>query len=431
MNPSTEKHNKKEPSDIFRNVPTPLYSMYHHPTTRGTTEGCKINPAEPKETTTSPKAEDPPQEACTPVDPSILTSNPPTELIQAPPVGVVQGGPRSLTTEDDADVPWKCTTASRTSGSTLFVTQSDSGATKSLPSFSIDNKLDFIASPPAQKNRAKKKSLQDQCKAPTLIATRVSNGLKDVTVAAQRTASPNTGSPSPVLPVLLQSSSAGADLADGTKLSSTCTAASLAHGSACVDAQRGSVSPGKSRGRRRRRGGGQGHATGRSGGGFAVVKLIAMLYPSLIIFFVVTFSRHVSAVCTPQNKADLILARDGCLGETGDGSCPKFAARSNSNGCGTDSGENGIIGSWNISRVTDLSNMFYSLPEFNADLTNWQTGAVTTMYQSTCCFVPLKHYLLRMFLIYFFGVISIVLLHFSLFLIFVHSALPLKTLKHL
>jgi len=336
-------------------------------------------------------------------------------------VGVVQAGPRSPTTEDDADVPWKCTTASRTRGSTLFATQRKSGATKSSPSFSlVDTDLECLASGP--KKLGHKKSSQDQCKASTLTTTRVFNGSNAATVAAQRTASPNTGSqspgtgsPSPVLPVLLQSSSAGADLADGTKLSSTCTAASLAHGSACVDAQRGSISPGKSRGRRRRRGGGQRHATGRSGGGFAVVKLIAMLYPSLIIFFVATFFRHVSAVCTPQNKADLISARDGCLGETGDGSCPKFAARSNSNGCGTDSGENGIIGSWNISRVTDLSNMFYSLPEFNADLTNWQTGAVTTMYQSTCCFVPLKHYLLRMFLIYFFGVISIVLLLFSPF----------------
>ena len=63
-----------------------------------------------------------------------------------------------------------------------------------------------------------------------------------------------------------------------------------------------------------------------------------MKYPCLIIFFVVTCFRHVIAVCTPQNKADLILARDGCLGETADGSCPKFAARSNSNGCGADSG---------------------------------------------------------------------------------------------
>ena len=111
-----------------------------------------------------------------------------------------------------------------------------------------------------------------------------------------------------------------------------------------------------------------------------------MKYPCLIIFFVVTFFRHVIAVCTPQNRDDLILARDGCLGETGDGSCPKFAARSNSNGCGADSGVNGVIGNWDISRVKSLNSMFYGKSEFNANLTNWQTGAVTSMYWSTYFF---------------------------------------------
>ena len=123
-----------------------------------------------------------------------------------------------------------------------------------------------------------------------------------------------------------------------------------------------------------------------------------MKYPCLIIFFVVTCFRHVIAVCTPQNKADLILARDGCLGETADGSCPKFAARSNSNGCGADSGVNGVIGNWDISRVTSLSTMFQSKSEFNANLTNWQTGAVTDMSLSTCFLFPFqKKYMLSLF----------------------------------
>ena len=117
-----------------------------------------------------------------------------------------------------------------------------------------------------------------------------------------------------------------------------------------------------------------------------------MKYPCLIIFFVVTFFRHVIAVCTPQNRDDLILARDGCLGETGDGSCPKFAARSNSNGCGADSGVNGVIGNWDISRVKSLNSMFYGKSEFNANLTNWQTGAVTDMRHSTCFYFLLKKY---------------------------------------
>ena len=126
-----------------------------------------------------------------------------------------------------------------------------------------------------------------------------------------------------------------------------------------------------------------------------------MKYPCLIIFFVTCF-RHVIAVCTPQNKADLILARDGCLGETADGSCPKFAARSNSNGCGADSGVNGVIGNWDISRVTDLSSMFSGKSEFNANLTNWQTGAVIYMNHSTCFLFPFQKNLCFLFFFCFF-----------------------------
>jgi hypothetical protein len=170
--------------------------MYQPTTMRGTTEGCEINPAVPKETTTGPQLKDPPQEACTSVGPSILTNPPSDQSSQAPPVGVVQAGPRSPATDDDADVPWKCTTASRIRDSTLFATQRESGATKSSPSFSlVDTDLECLASGP--KKLGHKKSLQDQCKAPTLTTTRVSNGLKAVTVAAQRTASPNAGSQSP------------------------------------------------------------------------------------------------------------------------------------------------------------------------------------------------------------------------------------------
>jgi hypothetical protein len=474
--------------------------MYQPTTMLGTTEGCEVNHGVPKETTTGPQVEDHPNEVCS-VDPSILT-NPPTELsIQAPPVGVVQGGPRSPTTGDDADVPWKCTSTTRTRDSTLFATQRESGATKSSPSFSIDTELDFASL--AEKNRAKKNSLHDQCKAPTLTTTRVSNGLKAITVAAQRTASPNTGSQSPGTgssnTVSVQSMFA---LADGTEVSSTCTARPLAHGSTFVAAQRGSVSTkestsvatgneleeclasgqkklghkkslldqckaptlgttcalkglkavtfaaqstaskcrstgtadlvdplyfvnavtdqttsseastvgavvegrqrpatsshnarcstvkmsgiaspvvvsgkttGKSRGRGRR--GGQGYAMGRSVGGLALWAWVAWVVPWCWLVWggVEGVDGEPIPDCTPTAWNDRCGIRQAVDTYTTPTTIAKY----------------GLIQDWNTSLVTDMSNVFYSssssspLRSFNANISAWDVGQVTTMYSST------------------------------------------------
>ena len=61
----------------------------------------------------------------------------------------------------------------------------------------------------------------------------------------------------------------------------------------------------------------------------------------------------VEAFCTPANVTSLYSAVDACLKETPDGSCPHFAASSDSPGCGN-GGVNGAIGDWDVSSVTTM-----------------------------------------------------------------------------
>ena len=69
-----------------------------------------------------------------------------------------------------------------------------------------------------------------------------------------------------------------------------------------------------------------------------------------------------------------IICTGGCLGETPDGSCPKFAASNDVTG-----NPYGVIGDWDVSQVTDMSSMFYIATQFNGDISKWNTGAVTHM----------------------------------------------------
>ena len=73
---------------------------------------------------------------------------------------------------------------------------------------------------------------------------------------------------------------------------------------------------------------------------------------------------------------------DGCLTETPDGSCPLFANRDVPIGHG--SGKYGAIGTWDVSGVTDMQDLFRDCPDFNADISNWNTENAINMARSTC-----------------------------------------------
>ena len=44
----------------------------------------------------------------------------------------------------------------------------------------------------------------------------------------------------------------------------------------------------------------------------------------------------------------------------------------------------GPIEDWDVSEVTNMNYVFHNFGSFNADLSNWDTSAVTTMYGSKC-----------------------------------------------
>ena len=41
----------------------------------------------------------------------------------------------------------------------------------------------------------------------------------------------------------------------------------------------------------------------------------------------------------------------------------------------------GLIAGWDVSMITDMSNLFNNLQNFNADISSWDTSKVTTMYR--------------------------------------------------
>ena len=45
---------------------------------------------------------------------------------------------------------------------------------------------------------------------------------------------------------------------------------------------------------------------------------------------------------------------------------------------------NGDISNWDVSNVTNMSNMFYNCNKFNQDISNWDVSNVTDMYSMFC-----------------------------------------------
>ena len=92
----------------------------------------------------------------------------------------------------------------------------------------------------------------------------------------------------------------------------------------------------------------------------------------------------VQAAFAPADKAALQAAvgtcewsncgTSGCLSETSDGSCPIFAASNDASG-----NPHGVIGEWDVSRVTSFESLFQQARSFNSDISKWRTSRVTNM----------------------------------------------------
>ena len=108
----------------------------------------------------------------------------------------------------------------------------------------------------------------------------------------------------------------------------------------------------------------------------------------MLIFVLFLNFYSVSAVFAPADRTALRAAVQSCLSETtvetGDGSCPTFAASNDATG-----NPYGVMGDWDVSKVTNMYATFYDVSAFNADISNWNTVAVTnmeSMFQSAPAF---------------------------------------------
>ena len=93
------------------------------------------------------------------------------------------------------------------------------------------------------------------------------------------------------------------------------------------------------------------------------------------VLLALTLLSTVDAVFTPANKAALQTAVNNCINENSAGNCPNVA--STSDGAG---GTYGLIGTWDVSQVTNMAEMFRDKTQFNQDLSAWDVSQVTNMY---------------------------------------------------
>ena len=95
------------------------------------------------------------------------------------------------------------------------------------------------------------------------------------------------------------------------------------------------------------------------------------------VLLALTLLATVDAVFQPTTNAQLKTAVDACIAENSAGNCPTFAGTTVNVGEG--SGTYGLIGTWDVSQVTDMTEMFYNKNYFNQDLNGWDVSSVVDM----------------------------------------------------
>ena len=113
---------------------------------------------------------------------------------------------------------------------------------------------------------------------------------------------------------------------------------------------------------------------------FALVRFVTLLG---LLFG--TFGAK-GASCNFVNKKDAVSchlqeAVNSCLEENdgnglGNGTCPIFAASNDT----TTGRPYGVMSEWDVSRVTDFSNLFQYKINFNGDVSKWDTSQVKSFY---------------------------------------------------
>merc|ERR1712048_1476352 len=76
-------------------------------------------------------------------------------------------------------------------------------------------------------------------------------------------------------------------------------------------------------------------------------------------------SRECSNIFSPRSKAELQPAVDACLELSPEGDCAN--------------GPHGPIGEWDVSRVSDMSDLFLGASSFQGDISKWDVSSVKDM----------------------------------------------------
>lgn len=94
-------------------------------------------------------------------------------------------------------------------------------------------------------------------------------------------------------------------------------------------------------------------------------------------FLLSTFFIPTLSVFTPSSREKMKVAVDECLNQNSTGNCIILEISDVESGQG--SGEYGSMDNWDVSRVTDMREMFKNTEYFDQDLSKWDVSRVTNM----------------------------------------------------